>query len=220
MKNYLITFIIFLFLIYPTFSKINTPNYNKKYVALTFDDGPSNYTDDIVNLLYKNNSTATFFIVGNKALHYQKTLNNIISKGNEIANHTYSHPWLTHLTNEEILNEINETQEIVNLLTGKMPTLFRPSYGSLNKKIKELITLDIIMWTNDSNDWKYKTSKAIASNVIRNIKEDDIILMHDTYKKTLQALKIIIPKLKELNYEIVSVSKLMEIKELRELSKF
>lgn len=220
MQKKIMLFLLSFILIYPNFVHSKIYDINKKYVALSFDDGPSEYTNKIVEYLHDNNSTATFFIVGNKAAKYQNTLINVVNKGNEIANHTYSHPWLSKLNNKEIISEINKTQEIINKITGKLPTLFRPSYGYINNELKKLINLDIIMWTTDSSDWKYKNSKTIASNVIRNIKEFDIILMHDTYKRSLEALKIIIPKLKDMGYEIVSVSELLTIKDLYELQKY
>lgn len=220
MKQFIILLLISSYFSYPVFSANMTKNIEKKYVALTFDDGPSNYTKDIAEYLYQNDSYATFFVLGSKVSIYQETLINLIDKGNEIANHTYNHPWLTHLTDKEILKEINDTQESINKVTGYTPTLFRPSYGDINKKLKTMIKLNIIMWTNNSSDWKYKSSKTIASNVIRHIKDNDIILMHDTYKRSYEALKIIVPKLKELDYEIVTVSELMEIKKLRELYRY
>ena len=74
------------------------------------------------------------------------------------------------------------------------------------------------MWNNDSNDWRYRSSKAIAARVVKNIIDGDIIIMHDTYKKSYEALKIIIPKLKEMDYQIVTVSQLKEIENLRNVS--
>ncbi|HPF82709.1 MAG TPA: polysaccharide deacetylase family protein [Bacilli bacterium] len=220
MKKIAILLIIVSLFSYPVFASNKNFDLKKKYVALSFDDGPSKYTNDIINYLYENDCQATFFVLGNKLSYYQDTLNNMISKNNEIANHTYSHPWLTHLNNNEILEEINKTQDLIINITGYTPKLFRPSYGDINKKLRNLIKLNIVLWTNDSSDWKYKSSKTIASNVIRHIKENDIILMHDTYKRTRDALKIIIPKLKELNYEVITISELLEIKELREIYRY
>lgn len=220
MKKHIILFSFFLIFIHPIISSSKTYDLNSKYVALTFDDGPSNYTNAIADYLFENDSEATFFIVGSKASLYQKELKYIIDKGHEIGNHTYSHPWLTHLNNNEILDEINKTQQAIIEITGYTPKVFRPSYGDINKDLRKLINLKVVMWNNDSHDWKYKSTKKIASNIIRNIKENDIILMHDTYKRSLEALKIIIPKLKELNYKIVTASELLEIRRLRELYKY
>ena len=220
MKRILLLFMLSFIFLYPNFASTKTYDLNNKYIALSFDDGPSEITNEIVNFLYVNNCSATFFVVGNKVETYKDTLNNIVKKGSELGNHTYSHPWLTKLSSDKIIKEIDQTQTIIRNITGYEPTVFRPSYGDINKKLKELINLKIIMWTNDSSDWKYRSSKTIASNVIRNIKPYDIVLMHDTHKRTFEALKIIIPKLKEMGYQIVSVSELLEIKEFYELQQY
>ena len=95
------------------------------------------------------------------------------------------------------------------------PKLFRPTYGSVNKNIKENIKLDIILWNVDTLDWKYKNGKKIAENTLKKIKDGDIILMHDTYEYSYNTLKIILPKLKEENYQLVTVSELKKIQEIR-----
>ena len=143
---------------------------------------------------------------------------NMVVKGNEIGNHTYSHPWLTHLSIDETILEIDKTNDLIFDITGTKPILFRPSYGDINIKVKEAIDMEIIMWNNDSNDWRYRSSKTIAARVVKNISDGDIIIMHDTYKKSYEALKIIIPKLKEMDYQIVTVSQLKEIENLRNVS--
>ena len=219
MKKIAYFFIIGLFFLYPTFSIPNVYDLEKKYVALSFDDGPSKYTQDIVNYLIETNSNATFFVIGENALKNKDIVLYIANSNLEIGNHTYTHPWLSKLNDNEIKNEIKNTQDIIYNLTGYIPVLFRPSYGDINNRLRNIIDLELIMWTNDSKDWKYKSSKTIASNVIRNVKNFDIILMHDTYKRTYESLKIIIPKLKDMGYEIVSVSELLEIKRFNESKK-
>ena len=206
--------ILFTFL-YVNISSKSITDINKNVVALSFDDGPSKYTKEIVEILDKYNYNATFFVLGNKINYYKDELLYAYEKGNEIGNHTFSHPWLTHLEDEKTQNEINSTNEMIINIIGVKPKLFRPSYGDINKNLKENINMKIVMWTNDSNDWKYKNAKKIAANVIRNIKDEDIILMHDTYKRTYEALKIILPKLKKMNYEVVTISELHEIKKIR-----
>lgn len=189
---------------------------NKKVVALTFDDGPSKYTDEILDILNDEDAVATFFIIGNKVEIFGKTLNKMIKYGNEIGNHSYNHKWLTRVSDEEFKNQINKTQNIIYNTTGFKPTLFRPTYGSINNKIRNEIDLDIIMWTVDTMDWKYKNVNTIVKRATNNIKDGDIILMHDIKKRTVNALKIIIPKLKEKGYQFVTVSELKEINKIRE----
>jgi len=198
---------------YKEINKIIDPN--KKTIALTFDDGPSKYTKQIVELLNKYNANATFFILGNKVETYNETLKYLLNNGNEIGNHSYNHKWLTHVTTEELLNQINTTQNIIKEKLNYTPTLFRPTYGSVNKNIKENINLDIILWNVDTLDWKYKNSKKISENVLKKIKDGDIILMHDTYEYTYNALKLMLPKLKEQGYQLVTVSELKETKKIK-----
>lgn len=215
LKKLTIILTIIILLILPVAKSENILDIKKNTVALTFDDGPSDYTKEIIDILDEYNVHATFFVIGNKVLIYKETIMNIVAKGNEIGNHTYSHPWLTHLSVNETILEIDKTNDLIFDITGITPTLFRPSYGDINIKVKESIGMNIIMWTNDSNDWKYKSSKSIANRVIKSISDGDVILMHDTYKRSFEALKIIIPKLLEMDYQIVTVSQLQEIKALR-----
>lgn len=197
---------------YPV-NKIIDPN--KKVIALTFDDGPSKYTNEILDILNKEDAVATFFIIGNKVEIFKQTLNKMIKNGNEIGNHSYNHKWLTRVSDEEFENQINKTQNIIYNTTGFKPTIFRPTYGSINDKIRNKIDLDIIMWNVDTMDWKYKNVNIIVKRATANTKDGDIILMHDIKKRTVDSLKIIIPKLKEKGYQFVTVSELKEIKKLR-----
>lgn len=216
LKKGAIIFAIFILLLFPVARSEDILEIEKKTVALTFDDGPSDYTNDILDLLDKHGAYATFFVIGNKALIYKETVMNIVAKGNEIGNHTYSHPWLTHLSVSDTIQELDKTNDLIFDITGTKPTLFRPSYGDINIKVKKAIDMEIVMWNNDSNDWRYRSSKSIAARVIKNISDGDIIIMHDTYKRSYEALKIIIPKLKEMDYQIVTVSQLKEIRKLRD----
>ena len=216
MKKGEIIFAIFILLLFPVVRSEDILEIEKKTVALTFDDRPSDYTNDILDLLDKYDAYATFFIIGNKALIYKETVMNIVAKGNEIGNHTYSHPWLAHLSVSETIQELDKTNDLIFDITGTKPTLFRPSYGDINIKVKKAINMESVMWNNDSNDWRYRSSKSIAARVIRNINDGYIIIMHDTYKRSYEALKIIIPKLKEMDYQIVTVSQLKEIEKFRD----
>ena len=200
--------------------KINAPikrniDTSSKVVALTFDDGPSRYTNDIIDILEENDAVATFFILGNKVKLYEDTLKKSISNGNEIGNHTFNHKWLTKLTDDEIKEQISNTQSIIEEVTGYTPLLFRPSYGSLNKRVRKDINLDIVLWNVDTMDWKYKSTNKIVARATNNVKDMDIILLHDTYKSTKDSLEKIITTLKDKGFTFVTVSELKEIKKLR-----
>lgn len=189
-------------------------NYTKsdKLVAFTFDDGPSYNTIKIVNTLVKYDSKATFFLVGNQIEKYTKTMDVLVKNGMDIGNHTYSHKELTKLRDKEILKEIDLTNEVIYNKTGIKPMFLRPSYGAMNKRIKKLSTMPIIIWNIDTLDWKYHNSNKIKDKILKYVSDGDIILMHDTYVATLNAVEMVIPELKKQGYKIVSVSELFKYK--------
>lgn len=193
----------------------NVIDTNKPIIALTFDDGPSKYTKDIIELLKEYDCNATFFVLGNKVSIYKDTLKYAITLGNEIGNHTYNHKWLSRLDTNNIKEQINKTQNIIKEELNYTPVLLRPTYGSVNKKIRNNTNLEIVLWNVDTLDWKINNSKKIAERALNKIKDGSIILMHDTHKRTYEALKIMIPKLIEDGYQFVTVSELNKIKELK-----
>lgn len=188
---------------------------DKKIVALTFDDGPSKYTNSILNTLKKHNACATFFVVGNKVEFYRDELKRMLAEGSEIGNHSYSHKWLNRLSEDEFKNEINKTQEAVKKVTGYAPKLFRPTYGGYTNKLKTYTYLTFVLWDVDSLDWKVKRKEKILNNVLPNVKDGSIILMHDNHSYAVEALEKVITSLKEKGYQFVTVSELYEIKKLR-----
>lgn len=193
-----------------------TIDINRPLVALTFDDGPSKYTNDILDILKDNGICATFFILGNKVPYGQETLLKMLENGNEIGNHTYNHKWLAHLDEIEIKNQISKTQEVIFEYTRYLPKVFRPSYGDIPKEMRKEINLEVTLWNVDTLDWKLKNKKQIIKRATKNTKDGDIILMHDTYKRTKDALPEIINTLKKKGFQFVTISELNEIKKLRE----
>ena len=160
---------------------VNYIDISKPVVALTFDDGPSIYTEEILDTLKKYNSNATFFVLGNKIEAHSNTIIKMYQNGNEIGNHSYNHRWLTKLSPESQREQINKTQEIIKKYTGTSPIYLRPTYGSVNKKLRNNTNLDIILWNVDTKDWKYKNVDTIVNNSLKDTKDGSIVLMHDTY---------------------------------------
>lgn len=185
--------------------------FNKTYdkiVAFTFDDGPSEYTMEIVNTLVLNNSKATFFELGNRMKYNQEIVKNVLNNEMEIGSHTYAHKNLNKLTIEEIDEEINSTNIIFNEITGENIKLLRPPYGNANELVKSRVNTPIITWNIDTNDWLYKDSEHVYNHIIENIESGDIILMHDVYSETVEAVKKVVPYLIEKGYKITTVSEL------------
>ena len=187
-----------------------------KVVALTFDDGPSKYTNKILDVLKKYNACGTFFLIGNKVEFYSDTLRRMLEEGSEIGNHSYDHKLLTRLSKEEFQEELNKTQEAIKKVTGFTPTLFRPTYGGYTNTLKSYTDLKFVLWDVDSRDWQVKTKDKILKNVLPNVKSGSIILMHDNHDYSLNALEDMIESLKKQGYKFVTVTELLELKTLRE----
>lgn len=202
-----------------TVKKAKTIDPSLPSIALTFDDGPSQYTEEIIKILEENEVNATFFILGNKVATYKNTLKQSIENGNELGNHSYNHQWLSRLSTTELEKQINKTQEIIQEELDYTPTLLRPTYGSVNRRIKKNCDLTITLWTVDTKDWKIKNTSRIVERATTNISDLDIILMHDIFERSKNALKEIIPNLKEQGFQLVTVSELEEIKKIREYEK-
>ena len=186
---------------------------NKPMIALTFDDGPNHNTAKILTTLEKYHIKATFFILGCNIEGNEKVIKKMSDLNMEIGNHMYSHKLLTRLTSDEITKEIKKVDNLIFEITGKNPTLIRPSYGSYNNRIKKIMDRPIIIWNIDTLDWKYHNSKKIYKRVMKSISDGDIILMHDIYNATANSLELIIPELLKEDYQFVTVSELLYYKE-------
>lgn len=178
-------------------------------VALTFDDGPHpQYTVQILKALKKYNGHATFFVVGNRVEKYKDTIKQISNNGNQIGNHSYSHKQLTKLNEAGIKQELNKASDIIKKFTQKKPTIMRPTYGSVNNKVKSSSGTPLILWSIDTQDWKTKNKTTTVNRVVGKVKDGDIVLMHDLYKPTAQAAEVIIQKLTEKGYKLVTIDEL------------
>ncbi|MFD5316586.1 polysaccharide deacetylase family protein [Streptomyces sp. NPDC127098] len=162
------------------------------YVGLTFDDGPSTTTTPaLLNALRAGGARATFFIWGQRAQQNPSLLQSTVAAGMWIGNHTWTHPHLTQLGQAAVQDEISRTQTLLRQATGQTPTLFRPPYGETNTQVRDIarqqgITAEVL-WNVDSRDWAGASTAQIvqAASTLRN---GDIILMHDGYQTTVNAV--------------------------------
>ena len=181
---------------------------SKPMVALTFDDGPSQYTDGILDVLEKNQSRATFFELGNRVGRYPDTVLRIGQVGCEIGNHSYDHAILGNATVSKIRSEISKTDAKIKKITGKKPTLLRPPYGSIGNNLRNNAKKPMILWSVDTLDWQSRNADKVYQHVMSHVKDGDIILMHDIYSSTRSAAQRIVPELKKRGYQLVTVSEL------------
>lgn len=186
---------------------------NKPMVALTFDDGPSSYyTPIILDILRAHNSVATFFVLGVQAEQKPDVLNLILEAGNQIGIHSYNHPDLTMLPLEEAKNQLERTIKIVEDATGYTPTIMRPPYGRRNEELVNNINLPVIIWSVDTYDWSNRDPEIIYNNIFENIQDGDIILMHDIYETSAEAVKTIVPELINRGFQLLTIEELSQYK--------
>ena len=186
-------------------------------IALTFDDGPHPaYTPRILDILKQYGVPATFFAVGENVEAYPEIVSRIQREGHELGNHTFHHARISEMNEAEIREEILRCKRSIEKLTKESLHYFRPPEGVCDPRLKticEELDMTIILWSVDTRDWAHTPREEIVKNVKENTKNGSIILMHDFIGKkspTPDALKIMLPMLRELGYDFVTVSQLLE----------
>ncbi len=189
---------------------VNQNSGELKMVALTFDDGPSANTDKILDVLESFDCKATFFVVGSRVSSYPSQIKREYELGCEIGSHTFNHKYLTSLSSEEMQNELDRTNEAVSKVIGRGTTCVRPPGGFYNDDVKSRIDIPIVMWSIDTEDWKTKNTQSVAQIATTGIQDGDIILMHDLYSSTADAVEMIVPALISQGFQIVTVQELLD----------
>jgi peptidoglycan/xylan/chitin deacetylase (PgdA/CDA1 family) len=192
----------------------------RKSIALTFDDGPSEGTPDLLNYLDKEGVTATFFQCGMHVKRLPHVAGQVAAAGHEIGNHSYSHPKLPFKSREFIFQEFSDAQRTIEDETGVTPTLLRAPYGyrwvGLREVQEELLLLGV-MWTVIGYDWRMPADR-VSEWVLRNSSPGGIVCLHDgrgasvapDIGGTVEAVKTIVPLLKDQGYRFETVSSLLE----------
>ncbi len=197
----------------------NESGYNytnaKKSVAFTFDDSPNkNKTNKIVSYLKDNLFSATFFVLGERMKYNKDLITTIKSGGNEVGSHTYHHQNMAKMSGEEVINDFNLMNDLYKSITNEEIKLIRPPYGVIKDEEKNLLNVPIILWSLDTNDWRHRNKDYIVNYVLNNIKDGDIILFHDSYNETVEAINELLPILYSKGYQVMSVSELFKLKGL------
>ena len=201
----------------PLLTKVTKPTDGVKRLAFTFDDGPHyEVTTAIADMFAQYGGKCTYFVVGNRITgRNAEAVAYAASKGHEIAIHGYTHDYYYDTCSDSRYEqEVNQTRDAIISTIGVAPTLLRPPGGGMkNSRVKES-PYAVILWNVDPKDWQHKkVSQAnvdkIVNHVLKYAEDGDIILLHDLYENTRDAVEILLPKLKEMGYEFVTVSELM-----------
>ena len=181
---------------------------NKPMVAFTFDDGPNSASTGIIlKALEEHNCSATFFIVGDRMnnSNHAWCVKEMVENGFELGNHTFDH---NHYGTEVTVEDITKCTDIMLKVTGQEPALFRPTGGFMTDTITAACGAPIILWNIDTEDWKEKNADDVYEQLISGLHSGDIVLMHDLFPGTAEAVERAVPVLVKEGYQIVNVSEL------------
>ncbi len=188
---------------------------NEKLLSLTFDDGPTPYTNEILDILKNQNVKATFFTIGVHAAKHPQLVIRWHNEGHTIGNHSYNHGFnFDWLSSKKMAVEIEQTNSLIQELTGVVPNLFRPPYGITNPNLSRAVKwtgMASIGWNIRSFDTKLKDPDKLMKRILSKVKGGDIILLHDSMEVTMKILTPLIEQAKQMGYTFVPVNELLEI---------
>ena len=181
-----------------------------KYIALTFDDGPSRkYTPILLDGLKERGVHATFFLMGKNIEGEEDIVKRMSEEGHLIGNHSYEHIQLTKAGAKAVCEAVEHTQEQIEAITGKRPEYIRRPYGDWNEELEEEIGMTPVLWSLDSLDWKLKDTGKIIRQVLKDVKDGDIILLHDIFPSSVEAALELIDILQKEGYVFVTADELL-----------
>lgn len=186
---------------------------NKTTIALTFDDGPSGEkTKAILQALTDNKMRGTFFMVGNKMNYQADIINEIVSLQNEVGSHTYSHINMKRVSADKVTEELTKTNDLFKSITGQNIKLVRPPYGAYKKELIKNYPYSFVLWNIDTNDWRYHNVEYLTSYILDNVADGNVILMHDSYATSVEAIQKVLPILYAKDIQVVTISELAALK--------
>ena len=179
-------------------------------IALTFDDGPSAvWTPALLDGLKERGVKATFFLIGENADKNPEIVKRMAEEGHLIGNHTYHHVELIKVSENEARLELADTSAVIVRITGKEPEYMRPPFGTWQRKLEQDIQMLPVLWTIDPLDWTTENQDEIVNKVVTEAEENDIILLHDCYKSSVEAGLRIVDILQEEGFVFVTVDELL-----------
>ncbi len=194
-----------------TYTAVTVPG---PYLALTFDDGPEpELTPRLLDILKDRGVKATFFVLGQCVLNHPDVAKRIVAEGHEIANHSWSHPLLTRLSDNAVRSQLRRTHDIVKKTTGVTMQHMRPPYGGITNRHANWIYKEFgyktILWSVDPKDWKDRNARLVSQRLISGAHPGGILLAHDIHASTVAAMPTTIDALLAKGFRFVTVSELL-----------
>ena len=181
-------------------------------IALSFDNGPGNYFEDFLDLLERYNVRATFSVLGNLVDTQPDALRRAVASGNEVIGNSWNHRNLAKLTENYVSQQIINTNNSIEAITGVSVPLFRPPYGEVSdtmRRISEDLGFAMVNWNIDPEDWRATDAAEIATYVLEQAHDGAIIMSHEVFASTFEAYQYIIPELLSRGFQIVTISELL-----------
>lgn len=187
-----------------------TESAEKPMLALTFDDGPNpTSTPVLLDGLKKRGVKVTFFVIGSNAKKHPDIVKQEAQDGHIVGNHTYNHVEITKVSEEVARKEIMDTSKLVEEITGQPTQYMRPPFGAWQKELEMELEVMPVLWNVDPLDWTTENEDEIVNKVVTDVKENDIILLHDCYISSVNAALRIVDILQKEGYEFVTVEELI-----------
>ncbi len=181
----------------------------EKCIALTFDDGPSEYTLGILKSLHKQGARATFFALGIQLRAHPDIAREVVLQGHELAGHSYSHRKLQFLSPTELENDFNYVAKLMEQAASQRPTMFRPPFGEYDQQVIRAAGMPMVLWSVDPKDWLTRDEDETYRRVVSEAEPGAIVVLHDIYPSTRYAVPRILKALKKRGYHFVTVSELL-----------
>lgn len=180
-----------------------------KQIAITFDDGPSPYTAQLLDYLKEHGIKVTFFLVGNRLSSYPETLKRQVAEGHEIGYHSYAHVEQTTLSSAQITSDFEKSEAILKEITGAEFTLWRTPGGGYSDRVLKCVDVPHIMWSVDSYDWKVRNTYKVYANIMNQAHDGGIVLIHDLYSFSVNGAMLAMDELMAGDYEFVTVTEIL-----------
>jgi len=180
-------------------------------IAITFDDGPGIFTEELLDLFELYGVRVTFFTVGNLIDANSDSIARAANAGHEIAGKSWDHRNMAKLSAENVAEQITDTSSTIEAITGTSVPFFRPPFGAVSQTLRDVaeeLGYSIVTWTFDSYDWDTKDADEVHRTVLDAIRTGAIVLNHEIHISTLEAYRRLIPELLELGFQFVTVSEL------------
>jgi peptidoglycan/xylan/chitin deacetylase (PgdA/CDA1 family) len=182
-----------------------------RYVALTFDDGPTKNTRRLLDGLLERGASATFFLVGEQIAGNEDLVRRMKAEGHQVGNHTWDHKRLRGMKMESVRQEVSRTDAAIQEVLGEGDYWVRPPYGILDKSQKSYFETPLVQWSVDPEDWKLRNADKVAAAVLGTVRPGDIILLHDSHGTSVDAAFQIVDALQAQGYAFVTVEELLSL---------